>query len=106
MKRKLLIIFVVILIAYMLLGCAKGKPQEVTQNGDFKVEFLFEQDGCKMYRFKDGKRYIYWVNQTGKVNSDFTQHSGKSSQEVYVESITTNTADYDTLKNKIKKLLE
>jgi len=93
MKRKLLIIFVILLFAYMLFGCKRGAPQEVIQKGDFKVEFLFEQDGCKMYRFKDGNRYIYWVNQTGKVNADYTQHSGKSSYEVLMESITSGTSN-------------
>ena len=53
------------------------------------MELLFEQDGCKMYRFKDGTRYVYWVNQTGKVNSDYMQ--GKT--RVRMETITTNTED-------------
>jgi hypothetical protein len=29
------------------------------KGSDFKIEFLFEKDGCKMYRFKDRGRLFY-----------------------------------------------
>jgi hypothetical protein len=58
------LIIPVILCAFIL-SC-KGKAQEVNQAGDFSVELLFEKDGCRMYRFKDGSQYIYWSNCSGK----------------------------------------
>lgn len=102
----LVFIFVLfVLISFISLSGCKGKSQESVQKGDFKVEFLFEVDGCKMYRFKDGTRYVYWVNQTGRVQSDVTRNSGKSSHTEHMESITTNTSENDSLKAELKKML-
>jgi hypothetical protein len=36
---------------------------EQTENPNFKVDFLFEKDGCKVYRFLDGN-YHYFTNCT------------------------------------------
>lgn len=74
--------------ALLLLGCVK-EAQESVQNGNFTVEFLFEQNGCKMYRFKDGGRYIYWSDCQGKVQADYTTQSGKSRITHQEEVITT-----------------
>lgn len=72
----------------LLLGC-KGQAKESIQEGDFKVELLFEKDGCKMYRFKDGNRYIYWSDCSGKVQSDVYRSTGKGSGYTeHMESIT------------------
>ena len=81
-----------LLIALVLMtGCVeRGTPVEVHTNGDFVVEFLFEKDGCKMYRFRDGNtRYIYWANCSGKVNADYKTSTGKSTTTHRQESITT-----------------
>lgn len=71
-----------------LLSC-KQQEQSSSQNGNFKLEFLFEQNGCKMYRFLDGSRYIYWSDCSGKTQSDYTTSSGKSTVQHYEETITT-----------------
>lgn len=71
-----------------LLSSCKGKAKESIQDGDFEVEFLFEKDGCKMYRFKDGGRYIYWSNCCGKTQSDKTYNNGKSSHTDHMECTT------------------
>lgn len=60
---------------------------ETTKHGEFELEFLFEKDSCKMYRFKDGSRYIYWSNCKSKVNYDYTI-GGKSSTTHFGETIT------------------
>jgi starvation-inducible outer membrane lipoprotein len=84
---KKLIIFTFIMLSVLLVGCMKD-PQEVKQNGNFQVELLFEQNGCKMYRFKDGGRYVYWSDCQGKVQSDYSTVSGKSRVNHSEESIT------------------
>lgn len=71
-----------------LTGCVK-EAKESVQNGNFKVELLFEQNGCKMYRFRDGGRRIYWSDCSGKIQSDYTTRSGKHSTTHYEETITT-----------------
>lgn len=79
---------IIILIAILFTGCVQDAKHS-TQNGNFKVEFLFEQNGCKMYRFCDGGRYVYWSDCQGKTQSDFTTRSGKSSTTHSEETITT-----------------
>jgi hypothetical protein len=80
-------IAIVILLAITLTGCVKEAKQSV-QNGNFTVEFLFEQNGCKMYRFKDGGRYVYWSDCQGKAQSDYSTQSGKTRVTHNQESIT------------------
>lgn len=56
-----------------------GTPAGVAPvNGfDYEVYKLFEVDGCKVYRFKDGGRARYF-SDCGKVDSCFTQTNGKT----------------------------
>ncbi len=87
-------ILLVLLIVAGFVGCSHRKPAtETISNGNYEVEFLFEQDGCKMYRFDDGVRYVYWCNCEGKVNADYETHqsNGKTSSTTYhkEETITT-----------------
>jgi len=77
----------VFLSAVLLTGCVKNAKESV-QNENFTVEFLFEQNGCKMYRFKDGGRYVYWSDCQGKVQSDYSTQSGKTRVTHHVEAIT------------------
>lgn len=84
---KIIKLFTVGLCLLFLMSC-KEDPQSVQKEGNFNVEFLFEKDGCKMYRFKDGTRYIYWSNCEGKVNYDHTT-GGKNSHTVHGETLTT-----------------
>ena len=83
MKRIILLLLAVTLLA----SCDK-EAKETEQNGEFTIEYLFEKNGCKMYRFEDCGRYIYWCDCQGKVNSDYTILSGKSTVTHHVESIT------------------
>ena len=53
----------------MASSCAVQQPitKQVTQNNkDYTVEYLFEHDGCKVYRFKDGNYYVYFTNCNGE----------------------------------------
>lgn len=82
--------FTIFLVVMLLVGCQnRGNPKDTVQDGDFKIEFLFEKDGCKMYRFKDGYRYIYWANCAGKVQADYTTSTGKTTTTHHEETITT-----------------
>ncbi|WP_346857692.1 DUF4884 domain-containing protein [uncultured Draconibacterium sp.] len=38
-------------------------------NSTFNVEYLFEYEGCKVYRFYDHGNYIYFTNCKGDVTS-------------------------------------
>jgi len=89
MLKKINVGVVLVILAIAILSCNKGDAKESTQIGDFKLELLFEQNGCKMYRFEDGRRYIYWSDCQGRVQSDYTTSNGKTSSTHRFESITT-----------------
>lgn len=81
MRKLLLLMF----ISFCAISC-KEDPKSTSQDGNFVIEFLFEKDGCKMYRFKDGTRYIYWTNCEGKINYDYST-GGKSKYTNHGETI-------------------
>jgi len=48
------------------------KPLEkvaAENNASYEVEYLFEHDGCKVYRFRDESRYVYFTNCQGSTTS-------------------------------------
>lgn len=50
-------------------SCMIQKPisKEPAQNNhNYQVEYLFEHDGCKVYRFRDGTYYVYFTNCNGE----------------------------------------
>lgn len=40
--------------------------QTTENNKDYKVEYLFEHKGCKVYRFQDMGSWVYFTNCTGE----------------------------------------
>ncbi|HAC72194.1 hypothetical protein SDC9_111108 [bioreactor metagenome] len=38
-------------------------------NQSYQVDYLFEHDGCKVYRFYDRGQYVYFTNCQGEVTS-------------------------------------
>ncbi len=60
-----------LLFALMLTSCALQQPVSTNiaeNNKDYQVAYLFEHDGCKVYRFLDNGTYVYFTN----VRSDVT----------------------------------
>lgn len=82
MKKILLIIAIASLMACNI------EPQSIEQKGNFQIEFLFEKDGCKVYRFQDGGHNIYWTDCRGKVENVYQQSSGKASHEERIQNET------------------
>jgi len=70
--------FLLLLIPAMAAGCAtqipltEGKSQN---NKTYEVDYLFEHDGCKVYRFYDKGNYVYFTNCRGEaiVKTDSTE---------------------------------
>ena len=53
-------------------SCWSNKPiskESPMNNKTYEVEYLFEHDGCKVYRFMDMGEYVYFTNCSGKVTS-------------------------------------
>lgn len=66
----------------------KPKPT-VTETG-YTVELLFENDGVKVYRFRDGSRYLYYTDARGRVEWSTTRHDGlrsRSTESHQVETV-------------------
>lgn len=61
----------------MATGCATGIPlqtKESENNKTYDVDYLFEHDGCKVYRFYDRGNCVYFTNCKGEaiVKTDST----------------------------------
>ena len=87
--KELVKIFIggIILFSFMLSGCL-GEPMSIEKTGKddkFQIEYLFEKDGIKMYRFYDGGTFHYFT--TG--GETMTEHS--SGKTTYEERITTKS---------------
>lgn len=55
-----------------LSSCVAGIPltrEAPANNSTYQVEYLFEHEGCKVYRFMDMGHYIYFTNCQGDVTS-------------------------------------
>lgn len=78
--KKLLIVLLL-----GLSGCYYD-PQSIEHTGKddkFQIEYLFEKDGIKMYRFYDGGLYHYFTTN-GQTMTE--QTSGKTTYEEQISS--------------------
>ena len=65
-------IIIILAICASLTSCQQYKPAQSTevQGNGFQVEFLFQQDSVKVYRFVDGGRVHYFTSK-GETISTF-----------------------------------
>ena len=72
MKRILLSVIVVACCLIAFTACYVGTPL-VTSNAEnnrtYEVDYLFEHEGCKVYRFYDNGNYVYFTNRAGEVTT-------------------------------------
>jgi hypothetical protein len=64
MKKTLAIYIVLIGLGAILFGACSNDPmskERLGKDDGFEVEFLFEKDGVKVYRFFDVGRYHYFT---------------------------------------------
>lgn len=60
--------FIIILFIFLYSCSVEPEQVEKTSNQNIKVDFLFEKDGCRVYRFTDGGQNIYWTNCRGNIS--------------------------------------
>lgn len=82
----------IILISLLALSaCAKNNAVETTNtnNPEIPVSLLFEKDGCKVYRFQDGRRYHYFVKCEGSSQDSTISQvtSGKNIRDVEITTV-------------------
>lgn len=66
---KLSILFISTIV---LAGCFAQQPlvsEQPKNNKTYVVEYLFEHDGCKVYRFSDFGNWVYFTNCNGETVS-------------------------------------
>lgn len=84
MKRLLLFVCSLIFLS----SCYIGQPiSELPSdnNRTYKVVYLFEHEGCKVYRFYDLGKYVYFTNCN---NSTTIAKSDSTKSEINVIDIT------------------
>lgn len=67
---KLLVLFL------LLVGCQK-EAQEAKYVGNYNVELLFTNEGCRVYRFYDG-RTVYYANCSEFTTTHWDESCGKN----------------------------
>ena len=74
--------YAIVLAVAVLAGCNVhvDQPQstDATSNPDYKVAFLFQHEGCRVYRFVDGFNNRYFVNCGASSSTNWTESCGKS----------------------------
>ena len=72
--------FLPIIVFINAVGCVAPRQlplqtRESENNETYDVDYLFEHDGCKVYRFYDRGNYVYFTNCTGEaiVKTDSTE---------------------------------
>ena len=61
--------FLILLVGFICFSCTVSKPIAVVAPGNnktYRVDYLFEHDGCKVYRFYDKGNYVYFTNCNGE----------------------------------------
>jgi len=84
MKKTLAIYIVLIGLGAMLFGACSNDPmskERLGKDDGFEVEYLFEKDGIKVYRFYDNGRTHYFTTGGETIS---TQTAGK---QTYSENI-------------------
>ncbi|GET35009.1 DUF4884 domain-containing protein [Prolixibacter bellariivorans] len=77
--KKIIKAFALAFIAINLLSCATGIPLSNTRsenNKTYRVQYLFQHDGCKVYRFYDEGHYVYFTNCSGETTSMVKDSTG------------------------------
>jgi hypothetical protein len=62
---KEIIMRCLVLVLCLLAGCA-GPAQKTEIKNTYKVDYLFEQDGCRIYRFEDNGELHYFITGQGE----------------------------------------
>ncbi|MDR3057009.1 MAG: DUF4884 domain-containing protein [Prevotella sp.] len=76
---KLIKTGLILLVGFIFFSCSSGRPIAKVpsdNNTTYKVDYLFEHEGCKVYRFYDNGHYVYFTNCNGEsisIENDSTQ---------------------------------
>ena len=86
MKKILAIYITFIVLGAMLFGACRNEPmskERLGKDDGFEVEYLFEKDGVKVYRFYDNG-YTHYFTTMGETIS--VQNTGKTRHTENIKS--------------------
>lgn len=70
--KSLINLLILVTLTLVLHSCIISRPIEVSKapnNQTYEIEYLFEKDGYKMYRFRDYGHYVYFTTKNGSTMS-------------------------------------
>jgi hypothetical protein len=71
-KKNYVMKYLPLVLILLFSSCMIQQPitSQVSQNNtDYKVDYLFEHEGCKVYRFTDRGNVVYFTNCNGEAIS-------------------------------------
>ncbi len=86
MKKILAIYIIFIALGVIIFGACTNEPissERVGKDSEIKVDYLFEKDGVKVYRFIDGGRVHYFTTNGETIS---TQTEGKQSYQENIKN--------------------
>ena len=72
MKRIIVPFVTIILVTAIAVSCSVRRPiitERASNNNTYSVSYLFEYDGCKVYRFFDDGKFVYFTNCNGNTST-------------------------------------
>jgi len=85
MKRILTFYTIIIVLGAMIFGACMNEPmskERLGKDDGFEVEYLFEKDGIKVYRFYDNGRTHYFTTKGETIS-----HQTQTKNQTYNENI-------------------
>jgi hypothetical protein len=70
--EKIIRSLILVAVIACFFSCVSQRPISKlppSNNGTYEVEYLFEHDGCKVYRFKDYGHNVYFTNCSNSITS-------------------------------------
>jgi hypothetical protein len=86
MKRILTFYTIIIVLGAMIFGACINEPiskERIGKDDGFEVEYLFDKDGVKVYRFFDNGHYHYFTTKGETIS---TQTAGKTTYSENIKS--------------------
>lgn len=99
--KKLILLSVLVFVVSSCVNNPEQPKQKLTKEQirkqeyeqrlkDYDVKILFECDGVKVYRFRDGLKDVYFTDANGITRYQYTTRTGKFSYQTHrVQSINT-----------------
>jgi hypothetical protein len=83
------IFVLLVLVALVLSSCAKAgvsvQGVAVPSGADFEMSFLFEVDGCKVYRFRDAGHWRYFSTGNGRFQGQMQIRSSRKTRTSWID---------------------